>query len=127
MCLRHRHLREIDCSLAVLGGPAAGTESGVKSIHWTCKCRQKVLHSGCCNWQHNYYSQQRQAGWANEQYTSLRCLWFEITSGQANLEWLKLHFNCVWNSALNILKTQLYSSMHQECIEKMPIYFIGNR
>ena len=27
-----RHLREIDCSSALVGGPAAGTESGGKSI-----------------------------------------------------------------------------------------------
>ena len=123
----HRHLREIDCSLAIVGGLAASAECGGKSIHLPRMWHQKVLHSVCFSWQQNYYCQQRQAGWANEQSTSLRCLWFEITSGQANLEWLKLHFNCVWNSALNILKTQLYSSMHQECIEKMPIYFIGNR
>ena len=71
----HRHLREIDCSLAIVGGPATGAESGGKSIHWTCMWRQKVLHSGCCGWQHNYYRQQRQAGQANEQSTSLRCLW----------------------------------------------------
>ena len=34
----------------------------------------KVLHSGCCGWRHNYYSQQRQAGQANEQSTSIRCM-----------------------------------------------------
>ena len=70
----HRHLREIDCSSAVVGGPAAGAESGGKSIHWTHTWHQKVLHSGCCGWRHNYYSQQRQVGRANEQFTSLRCL-----------------------------------------------------
>ena len=70
----HRHLREIDSSSAVVGGPAAGAESGGKSIHWTHTWHQKVLHSGCCGWRHNYYSQQRQAGQANEQSTSLRCL-----------------------------------------------------
>ena len=74
----HRHLREIDCSLAIVGGPATGAESGGKSIHWTCMWRQKVLHSGCCGWQHNYYSQQRKAGQANEHSTSLRCL-LELT------------------------------------------------
>ena len=72
----HRHLREIDCSSAIVGGPAAGAVSGGKSIHWTRMWRQKVLHSGCCGWRHNYYDQQRQAGRANEQSTSLRCLWF---------------------------------------------------
>ena len=76
---RHRHLREIDCSSAVVGGPAAGAESGGKSIHWTRMWCQKVLHSGCCGWQHNYYSQQRQAGRANEQSTSLRCLWLKVS------------------------------------------------
>ena len=29
----HRHLREIDCSLAVVGRPAAGAECGGKLIH----------------------------------------------------------------------------------------------
>ena len=53
----HRHLREIDCSSAVVGGPAAGAESRGKSIHWTSMWHQKVLHSSCCGWQHNYYSQ----------------------------------------------------------------------
>ena len=67
----HRQ-REIDCSSAIVGGPAAGAESGGKSIHWTCMWRQKVLHSGCCGWRHNYYHQQRQADRANEQSTSLR-------------------------------------------------------
>ena len=71
----HRHLREIDCSLAVVGGPVAGAESVGKSIHWTHTWLQKVLHSGCCSWRHNYCSQQRQVGRANEQSTSLRCLW----------------------------------------------------
>ena len=75
ICLIHRHLREIDCSSAIVGGPAAGAVSGGKSIHWTRMWRQKVLHSGCCGWRHNYYDQQRQAGRANEQSTSLRCLW----------------------------------------------------
>ena len=50
----HRHLREIDCSSAIVGGPAAGAESRGKSIHWTRMWPQKVLHSGCCSWQHNY-------------------------------------------------------------------------
>ena len=72
---RHRHLTEIDCSSAQVGRPAAGAESGGKSIHWTRTWHQKVLHSSCCGWRHNYYSQQRQAGWATEQSTSLRCLW----------------------------------------------------
>ena len=36
----HRHLREIDCSLAVVGGPAAGAECGGKSIHLPCIQRQ---------------------------------------------------------------------------------------
>ena len=30
-CCNHRHLREIDCSLAVVVGPAAGTEYVGKS------------------------------------------------------------------------------------------------
>ena len=47
VCLCHRHLREIDCSLAVVGVPAAGAESGGKSIHWPRMWRQKVLHSSC--------------------------------------------------------------------------------
>ena len=68
----HRHLREIDS--AVVARLATGAESGGKSIHWTRTWRRKVLHSGCCGWRHNYYSQQRQAGQANEQSTSLRCL-----------------------------------------------------
>ena len=34
--VKQRHLREkIDCSLAIVGGPAADTESRGKSIHWT--------------------------------------------------------------------------------------------
>ena len=76
MRLFHRHLREIDCSSAVVGRPATGTEYGGKSIHWTRMWCQKVPHSSCCGWRHNYFSQQRQAGRANEQSTSLRCLWF---------------------------------------------------
>ena len=35
--LPHRQLREIDCSLAVVGKPAAGAESRGKSIHWPAK------------------------------------------------------------------------------------------
>ena len=54
--LNHRHLWEIDCSVAVVGRPPAGAESGGKSIHWTRMWHQKVLHSGCCDWWHNYYS-----------------------------------------------------------------------
>ena len=73
--ITHRHPREIDCSSAVVGMPATGTESRDKSIHWTRMWCQRVLHSGCCGWRNNYYSQQRQAGCANEQSTSLRCLW----------------------------------------------------
>ena len=76
----HRHLREIDCSSAVVGGLAEGAESGGKSIHWTRTWLQKVLHSRCCGWWHNYYSQQRQAGRSNEQSTSLRCLWVQLTN-----------------------------------------------
>ena len=49
----HRHLREIGCSSAVVGRPAAGAESGGKSIHWTRMWCQKVLHSSCCGWRHN--------------------------------------------------------------------------
>ena len=71
-------LGEIDCSSAVVGGLAADAESGGKLIHLTRMWHQKVLHSGCCGWQHNYYSQQRQAGRANEQSTSLRCLWLSL-------------------------------------------------
>ena len=69
-CLRnirchHRHLRKIDCLLAKVGRPAAGAECGGKSIHLPHMWRQKVLHSGCCGWRYNYYSQQRQSGqWA---------------------------------------------------------------
>ena len=69
-------LGEIDCSSAVVGGLAADAESGGKLIHLTRMWHQKVLHSGCCGWQHNYYSQQRQTGRANEQSTSLKCLWW---------------------------------------------------
>ena len=74
MNINHRHLREVDCLLAIVGGPAVCAESGSKSIHWPRMWPQTVLHSGCCGWQHNYYSQQRQMGRANEQSTSLRCL-----------------------------------------------------
>ena len=76
----HRHLREIDCSSAVVGRLAEGAESGGKSIHWTRTWLQKVLHSRCCGWRHNYYSQQRHAGRSNEQSTSLRCLWVQLTN-----------------------------------------------
>ena len=82
---QHRHLREIDCSSPVAGGMAAGAEFEGKSIHWTHTWRQKVLLSGCCGWRQNYYSQQRQVGWANEQSTSLRCLW-----------WAVYLFRCLW-------------------------------
>ena len=75
--MSHRHLREIDCSLAVVGRLVTGAESGGKSIHWPCMWRLKMLHSGGCGWRHYYYSQQRQAGRANEQSTSLRCLCLE--------------------------------------------------
>ena len=38
----HRHLREIGCSLAIVGGPAAGAECGGKSTQlpliWCKKC-----------------------------------------------------------------------------------------
>ena len=71
-------LREIDCSSAVVGGPAAGAVSGGKSIHRSHMWRQKVLHNGCCGWWHNYYSQQMQADRANEQSISLRCLWDRV-------------------------------------------------
>ena len=62
----HRH-----CSLVVVvdGGPATVAEYGGKSIHLpSIKC-QSLLCFGYCSWQ------QRQAGQANEQSTSLRCLW----------------------------------------------------
>ena len=51
---------------------------------------QKVFHSGCCGWQHNYYSQQRQAGLDNEQSTSLRCLWLYYINILGNTFTLKL-------------------------------------
>ena len=70
----YRHLREIDCSLAIVGGPATGAECGGKSIHLPHIQRQKVLYNAYCGWRHNNYCQQRQAGRANEQSTSLRCL-----------------------------------------------------
>ena len=88
--MTHRHLRQIDCSLAVVkecrvpwavvGGPAAGTECRGKLIHLPHIWRQKVLHSGCCGWRHNYYCLQRQVDRANEQSTSLRCLWYDQVS-----------------------------------------------
>ena len=73
----HRHPREIDCSLAIVGGLATGAECGGKSKHLPCMWHQKVLHKCCCfcGWLHKYYRQQRQADWANEQSTSLKCLW----------------------------------------------------
>ena len=49
-CRSHRHLREIDCSLAIVGRPAGGAESGGKSINWSHMWRQKELHRGCCGW-----------------------------------------------------------------------------
>ena len=64
--LYHWHLREIDRSLAIVGA---------ESIHSSCIECQSVLHCRCRNWQHNCYCQQRQVGRANEQSTSLRCLW----------------------------------------------------
>ena len=79
MLQNHRHLREIDYSLTVVGRLATGTECRGKSIHSPHIQHQKVLHSSCCGWQHNYYCQQRQAGWANDESTSLRCLCPEPT------------------------------------------------
>ena len=81
----HRHLREIDCSLAIVGGLAASAECGGKSIHLPRMWHQKVLHSVCFSWQQNYYCQQRQAGWANEQSTSLRCLWHQYMSNPTSI------------------------------------------
>ena len=62
--------------------PAAGAECGGKSIHLPCIQCQKVLHSGCCSWRHNYYCQQRQAVRSNKLSTSLRCLWFIVGNTQ---------------------------------------------
>ena len=59
----HRHIREIDISLAIVGGPAAafvdtssyvtshhktsdGTESVVKSIHWPRIQGQSLFYGG---------------------------------------------------------------------------------
>ena len=39
----HRHLREIDCTLAIVGGSAADAESGGKSIHWPRMWCQKCF------------------------------------------------------------------------------------
>ena len=62
----HRHLIEIDCSMAVLGGPATAysAESGGKPIHWPCIQRQSVFYG---SGRHNYLCQQRQEGnWPNK-------------------------------------------------------------
>ena len=46
----HRHLREIDCSLALGPGPATAyihsTESWGKSVHWPCIQCQSVMAVG---------------------------------------------------------------------------------
>ena len=73
----HRHLREIDCSLAIVGGSAAALNVGANQYTLPTYSTKKVLHSSWCGWQH-YYCQQRQAGRANEQSTSLKCLWFYL-------------------------------------------------
>ena len=117
MSYYHRHLREIDCSLAVVGGPAAGAESRGKSIHWPCMWRQKVLHSGCCGRWHNYYGQQRQAGRANEQSTSLRCRWLlpipqgSNHKGYQNYVYVKKNLTLLndWTSSKNY---KVFTEMH---------------
>ena len=64
---KHRHIREIDCSLAVGGRQAAayshGPESEGKSIHWPLIQHESVFYG---SWLHNYYCQQKEADQAYE-------------------------------------------------------------
>ena len=60
----NRHLREIDCSLAIVGGLATAYSQGVetrgKSIYWPHIQCQSVFYG---SWQQNFYCLERQAGW----------------------------------------------------------------
>ena len=113
----HRYLREIDCSLAIIGGPSAGAKSGGKSIHWTCMWRQKVLHSGCCGFRHNYYSQQRQASRANEQSTSHRFLWLPFIAS--------LLLSCKHSSTSLMAHSLLYLLLPKQFGEKLEALLHG--
>ena len=64
--LAHRHLRKIDCSLAILPWHSIRGQS----IHWPRLQHQSVFYG---SWQHNYYyyCQQRHVGRPNEQSISL--------------------------------------------------------
>ena len=59
----HRRLREIDCSLAEVVGPASayshGAESGGKSICWPHRQQQSVFNDG---WRHIYLLLPTKAG-----------------------------------------------------------------
>ena len=79
----HRRLREIDCSLAEVVGPASayshGAESGGKSICWPHIQQQSVFNDG---WRHIYLllptqavrQAGRQGGHVNER-SIFKCLW----------------------------------------------------
>ena len=71
----HIHLREIDCSLAVVGRPAASAESGAYQYtgpaYSTKKCFMAAAAASYITTTVN-----KGSGPANEQSTSLRCLWF---------------------------------------------------
>ena len=68
----HRHLREIDWALAVVGGLAAASSNGAacrdKSIHLPRIQCQSMFYG---SWQHNYYCQHRQEDRANKHSISL--------------------------------------------------------
>ena len=91
----HRHLREIDCSLAIVGGPATayshGAEFGGKSIHWPHIECQSVFYA---SWRHNYYCQQRQAGWANEWSISLDVYGFAQCFSSLKLIYIGVFYQC---------------------------------
>ena len=76
----HRHLREIDCSLAVVGGLATGAECGANQ--YTChpygakKCFIVAAAAGDIT---TTVNRGRWAG-ANKQSTYMRCLWVIVTS-----------------------------------------------
>ena len=66
----HRYLRKIDCSLAVVGGPATAYSHG-KSMHWpSIKCQSVFMGVGDTTTTVNNLKQAD-----NEQSMSLRCLW----------------------------------------------------
>ena len=57
-------------------GSGHGSKCGGKSIHWPRTQHQSLFYD---SWQHNYYCQQRQAGWVNKQSMYMRCLWKDPT------------------------------------------------